>query len=91
MTSEITLPAPPWNSEIVRIILDLEKLRQRRLYFEVPYHIFSQLKNIFQLLETLGSARIEGNNTTLSEYVEKSSNKKLMWMRNNKSSTIYRS
>ena len=88
MTSEITLPSPPWNSEIVRIILDLEKLRQRRLYFEVPYHIFSQLKNIFQLLETLGSARIEGNNTTLSEYVEKSSNKKLMWMRNNKSSTI---
>ena len=37
----------------------------------MPYHIFSQLKNIFQLLETLGSARIEGNNTTLSEYVEK--------------------
>lgn len=28
-------------------------------------------KNIFQILETLGSARIEGNNTTLSEYVEK--------------------
>ena len=37
----------------------------------MPAYIFFQLKNIFQILETLGSARIEGNNTTLSEYVEK--------------------
>ena len=29
------------------------------------------MKKIFQIMETLGSARIEGNNTTLSEYVEK--------------------
>lgn len=38
---------------------------------DVPVHIFFQLKDVFHMLETLGSARIEGNNTTLSEYVEK--------------------
>lgn len=71
MATDITLAAPLWNSELARVILDLEKLRQKQLYSEVPPYIFLQLKNIFQRLETLGSARIEGNNTTLAEYVEK--------------------
>lgn len=68
---QITIPNPSWGSNLANIILDLEKLRSKNLYGEVPPHIFFQLKNIFQILETLGSARIEGNNTTLSEYVEK--------------------
>lgn len=66
----ITIPDPSWGSDLANIILDLEKLRSKKLYGEVPSHIFFQLKNIFQILETLGSARIEGNNTTLSDYVE---------------------
>jgi hypothetical protein len=53
------------------IILDLEKLRTKRLSGDIPPHIFFQLKDIFHFLETLGSARIEGNNTTLSELIEK--------------------
>jgi len=32
--------------------------------------MFFQLKEIFHLLESVGSARIEGNRTTISEYVE---------------------
>lgn len=68
---QITIPDPAWGSNLANIILDLEKLRSKKLYGEVPRHIFFQLKDIFQILETLGSARIEGNNTTLSEYVEK--------------------
>lgn len=66
----ITIPDPSWGSDLANIILDLEKLRSKKLYGEVPSHIFFQLKNTFQILETLGSARIEGNNTTLSDYVE---------------------
>ncbi len=69
--TKITLPDPAWGSNLARTILDLEKLRSKKLMGEVPPHIFFQLKDIFQILETLGSARIEGNNTTLSEYVEK--------------------
>ncbi len=65
------IPDPSWGSSLANIILDLEKLRSKKLYAEIPSHIFFQLKDIFQILETLGSARIEGNNTTLSEYVEK--------------------
>jgi Fic family protein len=33
--------------------------------------VFFQLKRIFHMLESLGSARIEGNHTTLSEYIER--------------------
>lgn len=71
MSKKIEIPSPDWNSDLANIILDLEKLRTKRLGGEIPAHIFFQLKFIFQIMETLGSARIEGNNTTLSEYVEK--------------------
>ena len=67
----IKIPEPKWGSELANIIIILEKLRVKILWGSVPPHIFFQLKNIFQILENLGSARIEGNNTTLSEYVEK--------------------
>ena len=68
---KITIPDPAWGSDLANIILDLEKLRTKRLGGDVPPWIFFQIKEIFQILETIGSARIEGNNTTLSEYVEK--------------------
>ncbi len=68
---KISIPDPSWGSDLANIILDLEKLRTKELGGEVPAYIFFQLKELFQILETIGSARIEGNNTTLSEYVEK--------------------
>jgi len=68
---EIKIPSPSWDSNLTRIVLDLEKLISKQLLSEVPPWIFLQLKEIFQILETLGSARIEGNNTTIAEYVEK--------------------
>ncbi len=67
----INIPEPRWGSRLANIILNLEKLRVKKSWGSVPLHIFFQLKDIFQILENLGSARIEGNNTTLSEYVEK--------------------
>ncbi len=69
--TKITIPDPSWGSTLANVILDLEKLRTKQLGGNVPPYIFFQLKDIFQILETIGSARIEGNNTTLSEYVEK--------------------
>lgn len=68
---EIFIPTPAWDSSLTTVILDLEKLRTKKLIGKVPPNIFFQLKKIFQIMETLGSARIEGNNTTLTEYVEK--------------------
>lgn len=62
---------PKWSSKLANTIIALEKLRVKKIGGPVPPYIFFQLKNIFQILESLGSARIEGNHTTLAEFVEK--------------------
>jgi len=62
---------PDWGSSLAGVIIELEKLRVKKLGGPVPPYIFFQLKDIFQIFESLGSARIEGNNTTLAEFVEK--------------------
>lgn len=67
----LILPQPSWGSELASVIVELEKLRVKRLVGTVPPYIFFQLKEIFQWMESLGSARIEGNRTTLAEFVEK--------------------
>lgn len=67
----LELPNPDWGSPLASTIIELEKLRIKRLGGPVPPLIFFQLKEIFQMFESLGSARIEGNNTTLAEFVEK--------------------
>lgn len=67
----LVLPEPTWGSGLARVIVELEKLRVKKLGGTVPPYIFFQLKEIFQWMESLGSARIEGNHTTLAEFVEK--------------------
>lgn len=62
---------PIWGSKLANTIIELEKLRVKKLGGPVPPYIFFQLKDIFQILESLGSARIEGNHTTLMDFVEK--------------------
>lgn len=67
----LRLHEPAWGSSLATTIIELERLRVKRLTGPVPSYVFFQLKNIFQMLESLGSARIEGNRTTLAEFVEK--------------------
>lgn len=67
----LMLYEPAWGSDLARIIVELEKLRVKKLIGTIPPYIFFQLKEIFQWMESLGSARIEGNHTTLAEFVEK--------------------
>ncbi|MBU2235782.1 Fic family protein [Patescibacteria group bacterium] len=62
---------PKWGSSLAETIIELERLRVKELGGTAPPYIFFQLKNIFQMFESLGSARIEGNRTTLAEFVEK--------------------
>jgi Fic family protein len=73
---DINIPDPSFGGNINAFILDLEKVRDKKLYGELPAHIFFQLKDIFQRMETLGSVRLEGNVTTLDEYVEEIIEKK---------------
>lgn len=67
----LKLYEPRWDSELASVILELEQLRVRKLGGPVPPYVFFQLKSIFQMLESIGSARIEGNRTTLAEFVER--------------------
>lgn len=69
--TSLKLYDPKWGSKLANTIIELEKLRVKKLIGPVPPYIFFQLKDIFQILESLGSARIEGNHTTLMEFVEK--------------------
>lgn len=61
---------PNFDSDLIDVLTELEKLRNLQLQTDVNPLIFLQLKSIFHMLESLGSARIEGNHTTLADYVE---------------------
>ena len=66
----LELIQPAFNSPLVDVLTELEHLRRLQLHGTTPAPVFFQLKQIFHLLESLGSARIEGNHTTLADYVE---------------------
>ncbi|MBA4374429.1 MAG: cell filamentation protein Fic [Thermodesulfovibrio sp.] len=67
---DLTLLNPSFDSPLVDVLTELEHLRRLHLQGTTPAPVFYQLKHIFHMLESLGSARIEGNHTTLADYVE---------------------
>ena len=67
---ELALLNPAFDSPLVDVLTELELLRHLQLEGTTPEPVFLQLKRIFHMLESLGSARIEGNHTTLADYVE---------------------
>jgi len=67
---DLCLLNPAFDSPLVDVVTELEHLRRLRLGGSTPAPVFFQLKHIFHMLESLGSARIEGNHTTLADYVE---------------------
>jgi len=67
---DLKLIKPDFDSPLTDLIIELEHLRKRDLGGSTHPEVFFQLRNIFHWLESLGSARIEGNNTTIAEYVE---------------------
>ena len=67
---DLRLLNPAFDSPLVDVLNELEYLRRLNLTGSTPAETFFQLKRIFHMLESLGSARIEGNHTTLADYVE---------------------
>lgn len=67
---DLALLNPSFDSPLVDVLNELEHLRRLQLQGSTPAPLFFQLKHIFHMLESLGSARIEGNHTTLADYVE---------------------
>ena len=68
--TDIILIQPQFDSRLTDLVIELDHLRKKRLGGTTHPHVFFQLKSIFQTLESIGSARIEGNNTTIAEFVE---------------------
>ena len=66
----LQLPHLSFDSPLTDVVMELQHLRRLTLSGDTPATVFFQLKNIFHLLESLGSARIEGNRTTLADYIE---------------------
>lgn len=70
MYDKVKIIEPPFKSYLTDLIIELNALRKKRLGGTTPPHIFFQLKRVFHLLESIGSARIEGNNTTILDYID---------------------
>ena len=68
--TDLTLVQPDFSSTLTDLIIELDYLRKKPLGGTTRPEVFFQLKHIFHTLESIGSARIEGNNTTIAEYIE---------------------
>lgn len=68
---ELRLLNPAFASSLLDVLTELEYLRRLELRGTTPAPVFHQLKAVFHLLESLASARIEGNHTTLADIVER--------------------
>jgi len=74
--TELRLVAPAFESKLTDLIINLEYLRKLVVVGTTPRQTFFQIKSIFHILESIGSARIEGNRTTVIEYFDKKLEKK---------------
>lgn len=66
----LRLPKIEFDMPITDLIMELEQLRYKHLHGTTHPLVFAQLKSLFHMLESIGSSRIEGNNTTVLDYVE---------------------
>ncbi|TDP39167.1 Fic family protein [Idiomarina aquatica] len=71
MEFPLRVVSPSFDSPLTDTLMELNHLRKLRLHGTTAPWIFFQLKEIFHILESVGSARIEGNRTTISEYIER--------------------
>ncbi len=56
---------PTFDSQLANAVFELEKLRYSEVSGSTPPWLFFDLKEIMHFLESIASARIEGNRTTL--------------------------
>jgi len=68
---ELKLVKPQFDSKLTDYIMKLNALKSKRLEGDTPPWIFFQIKDIFHFLESIGSARIEGNHTSLAKAIDR--------------------
>lgn len=67
---DLKLVSPAFGSKLTSLVIDLDHLRKKQLGGTTHPEVFFELKAIFHTLESIASARIEGNQTTIAEYME---------------------
>ncbi|MDO4584341.1 MAG: Fic family protein [Planctomycetia bacterium] len=66
-----TIVTPPFDSQLTQRIMDLDYLRRKKEWSgSTPADFFEQIRSVFFMLESISSARIEGNRTTIAEYLQ---------------------
>ena len=60
---------PAFNSDLTSTLFKMESMRNKFISGDTPLWLFYDLKETLHLLESLDSARIEGNHTTLVEAI----------------------
>ncbi len=64
------MPEPAFGSRITDLVMDLEFLRRREVVITTDTNLYEQLRRIFRDLDSLASARIDGNKTGLTKFLE---------------------
>ena len=72
----LNIPEPVFGSHLVELIMKLETLRGQQFHLSINPILFLQVRKIFHMIESLQSARIEGNRTTIADYVSSKYEKK---------------
>lgn len=70
INKSIEIPRFGFDNELTGLIVELERVREKFDHGTTSAPIFFELKNIFQLATSMTSARIEGNHTTVVDFVE---------------------
>lgn len=73
---ELLLIKPTIDDKVMDFIIELNHLRKKELGGSTPARIFFQLKKLFHIMESIGSARIEGNHTSIIDYIDSKSEKR---------------
>ncbi len=66
----LTIPKIDFFEPLATKIITLENLREKSISVSTPVQAFAQLHSLFRITESLASARIEGNHTTIADYVQ---------------------
>ena len=68
--SSIKIVMPEFDSHLTELVIELDNLRLKETWEgTTPKSLFQQFKTILFMLESVATARIEGNHTTVLEYV----------------------
>lgn len=74
MSEMYALPEPAFDSDLVALLFEIERLRANVGSGSTPVETYAELHHLFDTVMSVVSARIEGNHTTVFEALDSASN-----------------